>query len=152
LWALWLRLRTWYKVMMKRFVSLTVLAIALTVALLSTSVAEQAGPSASAAAVKRVVVPFLHALKRGDLKRMKPHMSAGLYAQYRALLEDNREYGQSLRTLYRDTKFNLGSITFGDQGAVADVRIRWRDGRAAVTSVVLTREADGAWKISQLHD
>jgi ketosteroid isomerase-like protein len=152
LWVLWLWLRTWYKVMMKRFVSLTVLAIALTVAPLSTSAAEQSKSSAPATAVKRVVVPFLHALKRGDLKRMKPRMSAGLYAQYRALFEDNREYGQSLRTLYRDTKFNLGSITFGDQDAAADVRIRWRDGRTAVASVLLIREADGAWKISRLHD
>lgn len=135
----------------KRLLSLVTFTLALSGSLApSPALAQQAAPSSTA--VNRTLVPFLRALKGGNLGAMKSLLSAELAAHYRVLFEENREYAQYLRTFYRDTTFNIGTLTIGDQEALADIHLVWNDGRTGTVQIGLSRNANGAWKISRLSD
>ena len=79
-------------------------------------------------------------------------MSADFYAHYRSLFEENREYGQYLRTFYRHIKFHVGNVTVGEHEAVAEVNLLWRDGRTGTLHIGLSRDPQSDWKINRLWD
>jgi len=136
---------------LKHLISLLTLALALAGILAPCTAAAQKAAS-SPEAVKHTLSPFLHALKLGDLQRMRPHMSADFYAHYRSLFEENREYGQYLRTFYRHIKFHVGNVTVGEHEAVAEVNLLWRDGRTGTLHIGLSRDPQSDWKINRLWD
>jgi len=54
-----------------------------------------------------VLLPFFEALKNGDVSVIKNHMSRGLYARNRVLLDENLEYPAFLRNYYKDVNFRV---------------------------------------------
>ncbi len=136
------------------FIALIVVVVVLGTGASGGPLAAEVAPARppSAAAISRTLVPFLHALKRGDLHRMQARMTPGLYAQYRTLFEQNREYPAFLRKFYRGAKLSAGTLTIGQEDAKAEIPISWSDGRTTTAHVTLTRDADGRWKVNRLFD
>jgi hypothetical protein len=56
---------------------------------------------------EQVLMPFFNALKSGNIEIIKKHISPELYARYRVLLDENRQYPQFLRDYYKDISFRV---------------------------------------------
>jgi hypothetical protein len=75
--------------------------------------------------------PLFQAMRAGNITEIKRYISGETYAQYRVLLDQNKEYGQFLRNYYAGTEFELAQVIPVGGGYVADVLIHWPNGNVS---------------------
>jgi uncharacterized protein YktA (UPF0223 family) len=104
---------------MKKLISPIVLLIS--VALISTLSYSQDTDSVYSDEIdmeNTVILPFLNALKNGDVKKIKNYLSTDTYNEYKKLLEENKEYPKFLRDYYKDAKFRVVRASSEVEGEV----------------------------------
>jgi hypothetical protein len=104
----------------------------------------------------QVLLPFLAALKNGDVSEIKRHMSLELYERNRVLLDENREYPAFLRNYYKDISFRVvkAEKDLAGEGIVFHVSFDGTSGHSSIHELKLSREERGnllndAWVIEQ---
>jgi predicted ABC-type exoprotein transport system permease subunit len=79
--------------------------------------------------VNNTVRPYFVALKNGDIKILKEMMAKGMYEERKVLFEQNKEYPDFLRKLYRDADFIILSAGVRGNDILVNTVIKYPDGR-----------------------
>jgi hypothetical protein len=87
-------------------------------------------------------VPLFRAMQSGDVVTIAQYFGEREYERYRVLLEQNQAYSQYLCSYYADTVFTLDKVTNVGNEYVAEVLIRWRDGRSSVVALRIAQSAE----------
>jgi hypothetical protein len=97
--------------------------------------------------VSKTVMPFLNALKYGDVKKLEYYISGELKRKKGTLLRENKTYSQTLRRQYRGVVFHIGKVV--SNGGEASVRITadFPVGDRRFFTVYLNRNDKGRWMI-----
>lgn len=95
------------------------------------------------------VVQFFEASRNGDTETIKRLIAGSFYDQRKVLLEQNKQYGEFLRTRYQGTEIWTGNVRMKGDGTVGvvDVRILFPGGDVDTEKFLLKKGDDGAWKI-----
>ena len=72
-----------------------------------------------------IVRPYFVALKSGDIETLKRFMAKEMYDEQRVLLEQNKEYPNFLKRIYRDANFTIGSMEETGNGIVVNTVIKY---------------------------
>ena len=107
--------------------------------------------------VNKIVRPYFIALKNGDTKTLKKLMAKDMYEEKKVLFEENKEYPNFLRRLYRDTDFIIVSANEKGNNILVNTVIKYSDGRQNQTKLYLIHENSRLeqltsyenWKISR---
>ena len=109
-----------------------------------------------AAIQEQTLLPFLSALKKGDIPAMKKLISRGLLSKNRILLDENREYPAFLRNYYKDISFRVVKAEMDSSGDVMIFHVSFDSsaGSSGIYELKLSREKRGktekdAWVIGQ---
>jgi hypothetical protein len=102
-----------------------------------------------------IVLPFLEALKNGDVDLIKHYIGSDIYESKSALLERNEEYSEFLRNFYRGVDFYIGKALESGDYIVVHVTIEFLDGDESKAKLYLGKVVDKApgalevatWKI-----
>jgi hypothetical protein len=104
----------------------------------------------------QVLLPFLEALKNGDVSEIKRHMSLELYERNRVLLDENMEYPAFLRNYYKDISFRVvkAEKDLAGEGIVFHVSFDSTGGDSSIHELKLSKEQGGnqqsdAWVIKE---
>ena len=57
------------------------------------------------------LIPYLKAIQKGDVEKIKQFLSEEEYKTYRVLLEQNAGYSEFLRQHYKDVTFRVKEVT-----------------------------------------
>ena len=98
---------------------------------------------------REIVTPFLNALKAGDTAKMLQYIDGPLYKKNKALLNQNNNYADLLRTKYENVEFLINKISYiNREKIVADVLFVFPDGNAINRKLILRKnEGSNSWKI-----
>ena len=88
--------------------------------------------------------PFFQALKAGNMEIIKQYVTGDLYYRKRVLLEENKEYGNFLKKIYRDARFDVLSINQDSNGDVlAEISVMMANGTKRQLNIYLTPVVKG---------
>jgi len=98
---------------------------------------------------REIITPFLNALKSGDTEKMLQYVDGPLYKRNKALLNQNNNYADLLRTKYEKVEFLINKISYIDyEKIVADVLFVYPDGNYINRKFILQKkEGSNSWKI-----
>lgn len=83
--------------------------------------------------------PFFQALKAGNMEVIKQYVTGDLYYQKRVLLEENKEYGNFLKKIYRDARFDVLNINQDSSGDIlAEISVVMANGTKRQLNIYLT--------------
>ena len=103
-----------------------------------------------------VILPYLNALKNGEVNEIKKYISAAMYNEYKTLLEQNKEYPKFLRNYYKDAMFSVVRVSEIGGEVDFEVLIEFSDGSQSISTLSVSQEknVDNAapdnnrWRIS----
>lgn len=106
--------------------------------------------------VDNIVRPYFVALKNGDIQTLKKLMTKNMYNQRKVLFEQNKDYPDFLRKIYRDANFIIKSASEDGNEILVNAVIKYTDGRQNPLKLYLTSEDNGSgnqtsyggWKVS----
>ena len=109
--------------------------------------------------INNVVLPFLDALKNGDVDLIKHYIAGDLYENNRVLLEKNQEYPEFLRNHYHSVEFYIENAVVSGDHIVVHVVIEFSNGDEINAKLCLGKdmnEVSGAlegatWKIVEFR-
>lgn len=103
-----------------------------------------------------VILPYLNALKNGEVNEIKKYISAAMYNEYKTLLEQNKEYPKFLRNYYKNAKFSVVRASEIDGEVEFDVLIEFPNGSQSIRTLSVSQDNnidkaapdDNRWRIS----
>jgi hypothetical protein len=97
----------------------------------------------------RVCIPYLKALKNGDVQTIIAHSGGEMFARYKVLLEQNPTYPQFLKDYYQDVEFQLGQVYQDGSDLITEVTVIFANGGQMVQKLRISSTADESdqWKI-----
>ena len=106
-----------------------------------------------------VVLPFLDALKNGDVGLIKSYIAGDIYKNKRVLLEKNKEYSAFLRNYYQDVEFYIEKALESGDYIEVYVGIEFSNGDEGIATLYLAQDInkiEGApggatWKIIEFR-
>lgn len=106
--------------------------------------------------VNNILRPYFVALKNGDISTLKKLMTTDMYNEKKVLFEQNKEYPNFLRKLYRDATFIIVSANDEGNDILVNAVIKYSDGRRNQLKLYLvsenngieTQNSFGGWKVS----
>lgn len=106
--------------------------------------------------VNNILRPYFVALKNGDISTLKKLMTTDMYNEKKVLFEQNKEYPNFLRKLYRDATFIIVSANDDGNDILVNAVIKYSDGRRNQLKLYLVSENNGiekqnsfgGWKVS----
>ena len=78
--------------------------------------------------MSEVVLPFLSALKDGDVDSIKRYIAGDMYESKKVLLEQNKEYPEFLRNYYRGVEFYVENTAENGDYIIVDITIEYPNG------------------------
>ena len=105
--------------------------------------------------INDVVLPFLDALKNGDVDLIKHYIAGEIYENKRVLLENNEEYPEFLRSYYQDVEFYIEKVVESVDYIEVHVVIEFSNGDEINAKLCLIKDMNkvsgplegAAWKI-----
>lgn len=109
--------------------------------------------------INDVVLPFLGALKNGDVDLIKHYIAGDIYEINRALLENNEEYPEFLRSYYHDVEFYVEKVMESADYIEVHVVIEFSNGDEINAKLCLIKDMNkvsgplegAAWKIVEFR-
>jgi hypothetical protein len=107
------------------------------------------------AVISDFVLPFLRALKNGDVDLIKHYIAGDIYENKIILLEKNKGYPEFLRNYYRGVEFYIENAVQSGDYIVVNVVIEFSNGEEGNANLYLCKDMDfvpeefeeAAWKI-----
>jgi hypothetical protein len=124
-------------------ISLVIMAAILAVMGFSTAFAGQVDLNSTQAVEirDRVCIPYLNALKTGDVQTIIAYSGGDMYERYKVLLEQNSTYPQVLRDHYKDAEFQLGQVFQDGDDLITEVIITFASGSQAIQKLRIAKAA-----------
>lgn len=105
--------------------------------------------------VRDIVLPFLDALKNGDVDSIKLHIAGDIYENRRVLLEKNKEYPEFLRNYYHGLEFYIENVMESGDYIVVHLEVEFANGEEGQAQLYLCKDMNDApgafegetWKI-----
>jgi hypothetical protein len=115
--------------------------------------AVQATPTESIE-VSQVFLPFIDALKTGNVRVLKSLLSEEMYREYRVLLEENKEYPRFLERYYEGAEIQLENIFREGNDLHGVMRVTFPGGDMSVLRIsVKKKDSNAPWRIGRvLHE
>lgn len=109
--------------------------------------------------VTNIVLPFLDALKKGDVDLIKHIIAGEIYEKKRVLLEENEEYPEFLRNYYHDVEFYIEKTAESGDYIVVHVLIEFSNGEEGNVKIFVGKDinkgqgalGEATWKIIEFH-
>ena len=109
--------------------------------------------------ISDIVLPFLDALKNGDLDSIKHYIAGDIYENKRVLLEKNEEYSEFLKNYYHGVEFYIEKAVESGNYIVVHVLIEFSNGDEGNARLYLGKDVnkvpgalEGAtWKIIEFR-
>jgi hypothetical protein len=112
--------------------------------------AVQATPTESLE-VSRVFLPFIDALKTGNVQVIKSLLSEERYREYRVLLEENKEYPRFLERYYQGAEIKLENIFREGNGLHGVMRVTFPNGEMSILRInVKKKNSNAPWRIGRV--
>jgi hypothetical protein len=96
--------------------------------------------ASEAGEVNSLVVPFIEALRAGDVDALKGMLSEEMYREYRVLLEENKEYPAFLARYYEGVDVFLEEVYKKNDAMYARLRLTFPNGDTGVLSVDMKKD------------
>ena len=109
--------------------------------------------------INDIVLPFLDALKNGDVDLIKHYIAGEIYENKRVLLENNEEYPDFLRSYYHDVEFYIENALESVDYIEVHVVIEFSNGHEGNAKIFLGKDMnkfpgqleEATWKIIEFH-
>jgi hypothetical protein len=112
--------------------------------------AVQATPTESLE-VSQVFLPFIDALKTGNVQVLKSLLSEEMYREYRVLLEENKEYPRFLESYYQGAEIKLENIFREGNDLHGQMRVTFPGGEMSVLKIsVKKKDSNAPWRIGRV--
>ncbi len=96
--------------------------------------------ASEAGEVSSLMLPFIEALKAGDVDALKGMLSEEMYREYRVLLEENKEYPAFLARYYEGVDVHLEEVYKRNGAVYARVRLTFPNGDTGVMNVDMKKD------------
>lgn len=101
--------------------------------------------------VSQVFLPFIDALKTGNVRVLKSLLSEEMYREYRVLLEENKEYPHFLERYYQGAEIKLENIFREGNDLHGRMRITFPGGEMSVLKIsVKKKDSNAPWRIGRV--
>ena len=112
--------------------------------------AVQATPTESLE-VSQVFLPFIDALKTGNVQVLKSLLSEEMYREYRVLLEENKEYPRFLEGYYQGAEIKLEQIFREGNDLHGQMRVTFPGGEMSILKIsVKKKDSNSSWRIGRV--
>jgi hypothetical protein len=92
------------------------------------------------------VLSYFQALKNGDVETIKASITGDMYKKRKVLLEQNKNYPEFLKNVYKGAQFRIKDVSIKDNDAVVSVEVIFPD-RKTQFILYLIKDDLGNWKI-----
>jgi hypothetical protein len=101
--------------------------------------------------VSSVFLPFVEALKTGNVQVLKSLLSEEMYSEYRVLLEENKEYPRFLKRYYQGAEIQLENIFREGNDLHGVVRFTFPGGDMSLLKIrVGKKDSSAPWRIGRV--
>lgn len=101
--------------------------------------------------VSQVFLPFIDALKTGNVQVLKSLLSEEMYREYRVLLEENKEYPRFLESYYQGAEIKLEQISRDGDDLHGRMRVTFPGGEMSVLKIsVKKKDSNAPWRIGRV--
>lgn len=102
----------------------------------------------------KTIVPFFHALKKGDVGAIKGYLAGDMYEKNKVLLEQNEEYPNFLKNFYHGAVFQVKKVVKAKEIIFVDVMVTFPGGYQSGAKLQLEERKSGkkadTWEITNL--
>jgi len=102
--------------------------------------------------ITKTYTSLFDALRGGDLRTIQLYLLPEEYAQYKVLLEQNKEYSAFLRNFYAGANLRVGqvdSVASADNEVIGEFIVDFPGRETLNTRMRLNRDKAGSWKIKK---
>jgi len=92
--------------------------------------------------ISEIVLPFLGALKDGDVDSIKRYIAGDMYESKKVLLEQNKEYPEFLRNYYQGVEFFVEKASESGDYIIVDIEIEYPNGDYSSARLYLQQNND----------
>ena len=101
--------------------------------------------------VSQVFLPFIDALKTGNVQVLKSLLSEEMYREYRVLLEENKEYPRFLESYYQGAEIKLEQIFREGNDLHGQMRVTFPGGEMSILKIsVKKKDSNSSWRIGRV--
>ena len=93
------------------------------------------------------LLPFLSALKNGEVDKFKEYLSPELYKKYEKLIENNKGYSTFLKNYYKNVIISVKKIESYNGQIFVTIEFDFLNGNKSSIKFLLKRTSYNSWKI-----
>ena len=106
--------------------------------------------------ISETVLPYLSALKEGDVSAIKQYIASEMYEKNKGLLEQNKEYPRFLKNYYKGVEFSFENAEEIDGVVIVNMIITYPNGFRSSNKLRMHKERDAneheVWKVGEFVD